>query len=312
MKSCSWGSIIIYISDWSSIIWQISSDAVPLRKTRALVHRRRKEGAGVLLEITVVVCSMCPFVLKNFREQQNIWKSSPGFFGRNIPNGDSSYICDLSLIPVTGKWNWFVQIVNTIQNGAELRPAIASGNVIGDAPVSYWPIFSLSPVTVPEVFMKVKSTKFSSCFFKLRMQTINKQYVPVTPLYWGDWVKPTDEPVYWPCSWNEEKKINVTVLVKFETTQLSIQHVLLVRVRARRQIWRNLRGYRSEVGVTRNVWRPHFPVTTSWKHNNNNNALQRQHKPRPATRHFREEYCQVTRKLKCYELQPRSATRRPK
>ena len=170
MKACSWGSIIIYISDWSSIIWQISSDAVPLRKTRALVHRRGKEGAGVLLEIMVVVCSMCPFVLKNFREQQNIWKSSPVFFGRNIPNGDSSYICDLSLIPVipvTGKWNWFVQIVNTIQNGAELRPAIASGNVIGDAPVSYWPIFSLSLVTVSEVFMKVKSAKFSSCFFFL-------------------------------------------------------------------------------------------------------------------------------------------------
>ena len=40
------GFIIIYISEWSSIIWEISSDAVPLRKTRALVHRRRGEGAG--------------------------------------------------------------------------------------------------------------------------------------------------------------------------------------------------------------------------------------------------------------------------
>ena len=48
------------------------------------------------------------------------------------------------------------------------------------------------------------------------------------------------------------------------------------------------------------------------KHNNNNNDLQRQHKPRPATRHFREEYCQVTRKLEHYELQPRPATRKPK
>ena len=47
------GFIIIYISEWASIIWEISSDAVPLRKTRALVHRRRREGAGVLLEITV-------------------------------------------------------------------------------------------------------------------------------------------------------------------------------------------------------------------------------------------------------------------
>ena len=46
MKSCSWDSIIIYISEWTSIIWEISSDVVPLRKTRALVHLRRREGAG--------------------------------------------------------------------------------------------------------------------------------------------------------------------------------------------------------------------------------------------------------------------------
>ena len=45
-----------------------------------------------------------------------------------------------------------------------MRPAIGSGIATGDAPVSYWPIFSLSLVTVPEVFMKVKSAKFSYCF----------------------------------------------------------------------------------------------------------------------------------------------------
>ena len=45
-----------------------------------------------------------------------------------------------------------------------MGPAIVSRIVTGDAPVSYWPIFSLSPVIVPEVFMKVKSAKFSSCF----------------------------------------------------------------------------------------------------------------------------------------------------
>ena len=45
-----------------------------------------------------------------------------------------------------------------------MRPAIASAIVIGDAPVSYWPVFSLSLVTVPEVFMKVKSARFSSWF----------------------------------------------------------------------------------------------------------------------------------------------------
>ena len=42
------------------------------------------------------------------------------------------------------------------KTGAEMRPAIATGIVIGDAPVSYWSTFSLSLVTVPEVFMKVK------------------------------------------------------------------------------------------------------------------------------------------------------------
>ena len=49
----------------------------------------------------------------------------------------------------------------------------------------------------------------------------------------------------------KKKKNNVTVPVKFETTQLSIQHVLLVRVRTTRQIWCSLGGHRSEVGVTR-------------------------------------------------------------
>ena len=54
---------------------------------------------------------------------------------------------------------------NNKETGAEKCPAIVSGIVTGDAPVSYWPIFSQSLVTVPEVFMKVKSAKFSSCFF---------------------------------------------------------------------------------------------------------------------------------------------------
>ena len=35
--------------------------------------------------------------------------------------------------------------------GAKLTFAKASGIVNGDAQVSYWPFFSLSPVTVPEV-----------------------------------------------------------------------------------------------------------------------------------------------------------------
>ena len=55
------GFIIIYISEWASIIWEISSDAVPLRKTRALVHRRRREGAGgTSRNKRWGVCSMLP------------------------------------------------------------------------------------------------------------------------------------------------------------------------------------------------------------------------------------------------------------
>ena len=42
-----------------------------------------------------------------------------------------------------------------------MRPAIDSGIVTVDAPVvSYCPIFSLSPETVPEVFAKVNSAQF--------------------------------------------------------------------------------------------------------------------------------------------------------
>ena len=134
-------------------------------------------------------------------------------------------------------------------------PQFILGSLLGTRQSAVGQFFFLSLVTVPEVFMKVKSAKFSSFFFlKWRMQTINNQYVPRIPLYWGAWVTPAGEPVDWPCSWNEKQKyINVTVTVKFETTQLSFQHVLLFRVRTTRQIWRNLGGCRSEVGVTRNV-----------------------------------------------------------
>ena len=48
--------------------------------------------------------------------------------------------------------------------GAEMRPAIDSGIVTDDAPVSYWPIFSQSLETVPEVFAKVNSANFPSGF----------------------------------------------------------------------------------------------------------------------------------------------------
>ena len=41
-------------------------------------------------------------------------------------------------------------------------PAVVSGIVNGVAPVSYWPIFSLTLVTVPEAFAKVNSAQFPS------------------------------------------------------------------------------------------------------------------------------------------------------
>ena len=46
--------------------------------------------------------------------------------------------------------------------GAEMPPAVVSGIVTGDSPVSYWLFFpSVSPVTFPDVFAKVRWTKFS-------------------------------------------------------------------------------------------------------------------------------------------------------
>ena len=87
-----------------------------------------------------------------------------------------------------------------------MRPAIVSGIVIGDAGSQLLANFSLSLVTFAEVFMKVKSAKFSSCFLKWRMQTVNNQYVPIIPLYCGAWVTPAGEPVYWARSWNGKKK----------------------------------------------------------------------------------------------------------
>ena len=55
--------------------------------------------------------------------------------------------------------------------GAEMYPAIDSGIVTGDASVSYWPIFSQSLETVPEVFAKVHSSQFPSRGFVSRVQT---------------------------------------------------------------------------------------------------------------------------------------------
>ena len=44
--------------------------------------------------------------------------------------------------------------------GAEMRPAIVSGSVTGDTPVSYWPVLEI----VPELFAKANSSQFPSLF----------------------------------------------------------------------------------------------------------------------------------------------------
>ena len=49
---------------------------------------------------------------------------------------------------------------NEKRTGNEMRPAIVSGIVTGDAPVSYCSIFSLFLVIDPEAFAKVNSAQF--------------------------------------------------------------------------------------------------------------------------------------------------------
>ena len=58
---------------------------------------------------------------------------------------------------------------NAKETGAETRPAIDSGIITEDSPVSYWSIFSLSLViaTVPEVFEKVHSANICYQSFNL-------------------------------------------------------------------------------------------------------------------------------------------------
>ena len=53
-----------------------------------------------------------------------------------------------------------VHFRNEKATGAEMRLAIVSGIVTGEASVSYWSISPLALVTVPEVFAKVNSTLF--------------------------------------------------------------------------------------------------------------------------------------------------------
>ena len=51
-----------------------------------------------------------------------------------------------------------------------MGPAIVSGIVTWDPLISYWPIFSLSLVTVPEVFAKANSSQFLSLVSKVAIE----------------------------------------------------------------------------------------------------------------------------------------------
>ena len=46
-------------------------------------------------------------------------------------------------------------------------PAMVSGIVTDDAPVSYWPIFPMFLVTVPDAFAKVNSAQVPSIFWRM-------------------------------------------------------------------------------------------------------------------------------------------------
>ena len=50
-------------------------------------------------------------------------------------------------------------------------PAVVSGIVTGEAPVRYWPIFSLSVVTVPEDFAKNNLVPVSLSFLKWQINS---------------------------------------------------------------------------------------------------------------------------------------------
>ena len=70
---------------------------------------------------------------------------------------------------------------------AELRPAIVFGIGTGDSPVSYWPIFFLFPVTLPEVFAKVNSSQIPSRFWNGEWKRFHPLLpnFPTGPSFWA-------------------------------------------------------------------------------------------------------------------------------
>ena len=62
-------------------------------------------------------------------------------------------------------WRWVFMFRNDEETGAEIYTAIVSGIVTRDAPVSYWPLFSMPLLRVPEAFTTVNLDQFPSRFW---------------------------------------------------------------------------------------------------------------------------------------------------
>ena len=79
---------------------------------------------------------------------------------------------------------------NEKATGAEMGCPIDSGIVTGDVLDSYWPIFSLSLVTVPEVFAKVNSVQFPwrllSGEYVIFIHESVLYQMTLLGLFWGD------------------------------------------------------------------------------------------------------------------------------
>ena len=112
-------------------------------------------------------------------EQAKMLLTSPGPEPRTclkqpISASDSPLPSELQIKESVEVWNntretnlrykhQFSTLEHEKRTGTEMRRAIVSGIVPGDALVSYWPkFFSLSLVTIPEVFAKFNSSQFAS------------------------------------------------------------------------------------------------------------------------------------------------------
>ena len=66
-----------------------------------------------------------------------------------------------------------------------MYPANVSGMFTGDALVSYWPIFSLSLPTIPDVFVKVNLLKLLFVFVEWSIVILRTEsHNPLAPGYW--------------------------------------------------------------------------------------------------------------------------------